>query len=53
MKTTAADLINKLQDIVHGQYMEADLALCSHGDLQLVPTTANHRITAACKYYNK
>jgi len=39
------DLINKLRDLVRGQYTEADQALCSRGDLQLVPAYAKHRVT--------
>jgi len=31
------DLINKLRDLVHGQYTEADRALCGRRDLQLLP----------------
>ena len=38
------DLINKLRDLVRGQYTEADRALCGRGDLQLVRTHAKHRI---------
>jgi len=39
------DLINKLRDLVRGQYTEADRALCGRGDLQLVPAYAKHRVT--------
>ena len=39
------DLINKLRDLVRGQYTEADRALCGRGELQLVSTYSKRRIT--------
>jgi len=39
------DLINKLRELVRGQYIEADRAICGRGDLQLLPAYAKHRTT--------
>jgi len=39
------DLINKLRNLVRGQYIEADRVLSGRGDLQLVPAYVKHRVT--------
>jgi len=39
------DLINKLRDLVCGQYTEADRVLYGRGDLQLLPAYAKHCVT--------
>jgi len=36
------DLIQKLRELVTCQYVEADRAICGHGDLMLVPALARH-----------
>jgi len=38
----AADLIEKLQKVVHAQYTEADRALLGYGDFVLHPEYARH-----------
>ena len=39
------ELIDKLQDVVQSQYVEADRALCSRGDFLLAPSATRHRVT--------
>ena len=39
------DLINKFRELVHGQFNEADRALCGRGDLVLLSSYARHRVT--------
>ena len=37
-----------LRELVHGQYVEADRALCDLGNYVLVPQYASHRTTPDC-----
>jgi hypothetical protein len=42
---TPPELINKLRELVQGQYIEADRALCGRGELMLAPSYAKHQLT--------
>ena len=39
------DLIDKIRDLVEGQFDKADRAIIAVGDLQLQPTHAKHKLT--------
>jgi len=39
------DLIDKLRQLVSGQFVEADRAIVSRGDLVLAPSHNKHRLT--------
>ena len=39
------DLVDKLRQLVNGQYCEADRAMLGRGDFMLVPSHAKHRLT--------